>query len=65
MPGWFSDISAFTIFLGIGALGFLFLLVSLVFGEVFEHFGDFDHDRRQNCTEPSSPKTRALSAPAF
>ena len=38
--------SAFTVFLGIAAIGFLFLLVSLIFGEIFEHFGDahFDHD---------------------
>jgi hypothetical protein len=39
--------SALTIFLGIAALGFLFLLTSFVFGEVFEHFDlghDVDHD---------------------
>jgi len=42
----FSQFSAFSVFLAIAAIGFLFLLVSLVFGEVFEHFGDghFDHD---------------------
>ncbi len=40
-----SQLSAFSIFLGIAAIGFLFLLVSLVFGEVFDHLGsDFDHD---------------------
>ena len=42
-----SNISALSIFLGITAIGFLFLLVSLVFGEIFEHFdfaGDVDHD---------------------
>jgi membrane protein implicated in regulation of membrane protease activity len=41
-----SQVSAFSVFLGIAALGFLFLLVSLVFGEVFGHFGDahFEHD---------------------
>ena len=40
------QVSAFTVFLGIAAVGFLFLLVSLIFGEVFEHFGDghFEHD---------------------
>jgi len=37
-------LSVFTVFLGIAGLGFLFLLVSLIFGEIFEHFGDFDHD---------------------
>jgi len=45
MPAGLAEISAFTIFLGIAAIGFLFLLVSLVFGEIFEHLGaDFDHD---------------------
>ncbi|MBL8231358.1 MAG: hypothetical protein JNL98_22885 [Bryobacterales bacterium] len=39
-----QTLSAFTVFLGIAGFGFLFLLVSLIFGEVFEHFGDFDHD---------------------
>lgn len=39
-----SQISAITIFLGIAGVGFLFLLISLVFGEVFDFFGDFDHD---------------------
>ncbi len=41
-----GQISAFTVFLAIAALGFLFLLISLVFGEVFEHLGGahFDHD---------------------
>jgi len=40
----FSDISAFHVFLGIAALGFIFLLVSLIFGEVFGHFGDAHFD---------------------
>ncbi|RPJ50204.1 MAG: hypothetical protein EHM23_35590 [Acidobacteria bacterium] len=39
-----SQISAITIFLAIAGAGFLFLLISLVFGELFEVFGDFDHD---------------------
>ena len=35
----------FLVFLGIGAIGFLFLLVSLVFGGLFDHFdGGLDHD---------------------
>jgi membrane protein implicated in regulation of membrane protease activity len=38
-------LSAFTIFLGIAAVGFLFLLLSLLFGGLFEHFeGGLDHD---------------------
>lgn len=44
----FSQLSAFGVFLGIAGIGFLFLIVSLVFGEVFEHMGmeadhSFDH----------------------
>lgn len=39
-----SEISAITIFLGIAGVGFLFLLISLIFGELFDLFGDFDHD---------------------
>jgi membrane protein implicated in regulation of membrane protease activity len=35
----FSEISAFTVFLGIAAIGFIFLLISLIFGEFFDHFG--------------------------
>ena len=41
-------ITAFSVFLAIAAVGFLFLLISLVFGEVFDHLGggldaDLDH----------------------
>lgn len=44
MPGWLSQMSAFTIFLSIAGVGFLFLLISLLFGEIFEHLeGGFDH----------------------
>ncbi|HET9533531.1 MAG TPA: hypothetical protein VFQ92_24470 [Blastocatellia bacterium] len=43
MLEWLSQISASSVFLAIGAIGFLFLLVTLVFGEIFEHF-EFDHD---------------------
>ena len=39
------QLNAFTVFLAIGAVGFLLLLISLVFGEIFDHFGDgLDHD---------------------
>jgi len=44
MPEWLSQLSAFGIFLAIGAVGFLFLLVSLIFGELFEGLIDTDHD---------------------
>lgn len=44
--GWLTQLSAFAVFLGIAAIGFVFLLISLVFGEMFEHFGDggLEHD---------------------
>ena len=38
-------LNAFSVFLAIAAVGFLFLLVSLVFGEIFDHFdAGLDHD---------------------
>jgi membrane protein implicated in regulation of membrane protease activity len=40
-----SQVSAFSMFLAIAAVGFLFLLLSLFFGGIFEHFdGGLDHD---------------------
>jgi hypothetical protein len=42
-----SNISPLSVFLGIAAVGFLFLLISLVFGEIFDHFDlghGIDHD---------------------
>lgn len=47
MPEWLTKMSAFGVFLSITGIGFIFLLLSLIFGELFEHFGDggdFDHD---------------------
>jgi membrane protein implicated in regulation of membrane protease activity len=39
------QLNAFTVFLAIAAIGFGFLLISLVFGEIFDHFdGGLDHD---------------------
>ncbi|MDX1982894.1 MAG: hypothetical protein SFV51_21670 [Bryobacteraceae bacterium] len=43
MTSLFSDISTFTVFLLIAGVGFIFLLISLVFGEIFEHF-EMDHN---------------------
>jgi membrane protein implicated in regulation of membrane protease activity len=54
------EMSAFTVFIGIGAVGFLFLLISLLFGEIFEHFDhslDHDHDHGG----PSILSSRVLS----
>jgi membrane protein implicated in regulation of membrane protease activity len=41
-----TQFSAFTVFLSIAAIGFLILLTSFFFGEIFEHFegGGWDHD---------------------
>lgn len=47
MTDLFQSLSAFTVFLSIAAFGFVFLVISFVFGEIFEAFGfdhDFDHD---------------------
>ena len=44
MSDLISQLSAFGVFLAIAGVGFIFLLISLVFGEVFEHLGmDVDH----------------------
>ena len=60
MPGWLSQVSAFGIFLGIAAIGFVFLLISLIFGEIFEHFDSgFDHDLDHG--GPSFFSTRIMS----
>lgn len=34
------SLSAFSVFVAIAGVGFLFLMISLVFGEIFDHFGD-------------------------
>jgi hypothetical protein len=46
----FQQPSAFLVFLGLSALGFGVLVISLTFGELFDflhHDGDFDHDGLQ------------------
>ena len=40
------SLSAYTVFLGIAGIGFVFLIVSMIFGEIFDFFDhdiDFDH----------------------
>lgn len=39
MPEFFSNITPLFIFLGIASLGFIFLLISLVVGDIFDSFG--------------------------
>ena len=57
----FSEISAFTIFLGIAAVGFVFLLISLIFGELFDLFGDGDFDVDHDHGGPGFFSSRVLS----
>ena len=66
--GLFSEISAYTIFLGIAGVGFLFLLLSLIFGEIFEDFGGVDHDVDGGDTGGPgilSPRVLSVFATAF
>src|SRR5688572_29123637 len=40
-----SSLNAFSVFLAIAAVGFLFMMISLFFGEILDHFdGGLDHD---------------------
>jgi hypothetical protein len=68
MPDLFQQISAFTVFLAIAAVGFCFLLISLLFGEVFSHF-EFDHsiDHDLDHGGPSffSPRVMSVFITAF
>jgi membrane protein implicated in regulation of membrane protease activity len=53
-------LNAFTVFLVIAALGFLLLMVSLFFGEIFEHFdATLDHDLEHG--GPGFFSTRVIS----
>ena len=55
-----QSVNAFIVFLAIGAIGFLFLIVSLIFGEIFEHLGGgLDHDLDHG--GPGFFSTRVLS----
>jgi len=65
MAGLFSQFSALSIFLAIAAVGFLFLLISLVFGEIFDHLGGaFDHGGFDHSLDHGGPgilSTRVLA----
>jgi len=56
-----GQFSAFTVFLGIAAIGFSVLLASFVFGEIFEHFGDDTWDSGLGHGGPSFFSMRVLS----
>jgi membrane protein implicated in regulation of membrane protease activity len=54
------SLNAFSVFLAIAGVGFVFLLLSLFFGEIFEHFGGgFDHDLEHG--GPGFFSTRVMS----
>jgi hypothetical protein len=57
MLQWLPHVSQFSVFLAIAAVGFVVLLISLVFGELFEH--DVDHDLSHG--GPGFLSTRILS----
>ena len=54
-------ISAFTTFIGIAVFGFVFVVASAVFGELFEHDGDLGHDVDGHEGGPSVLSSRILS----
>jgi membrane protein implicated in regulation of membrane protease activity len=60
--GWLTQLSAFTVFLAVGAVGFLFLVVSLVFGELFDHLDiGGDHEAGVDAGAPGLFSTRVLA----
>ena len=60
MPAWLTQISQFAVFLGISAIGFVFLIVSLIFGEIADHL-DASFDRTRDQEGPGFLSTRVLS----
>jgi membrane protein implicated in regulation of membrane protease activity len=70
LPEFLSQLSAFGVFLAIASVGFLFLLISLLFGEVFEHIGldhdhDMDHDGDHGGPSFFSPRVMSVFITAF
>jgi membrane protein implicated in regulation of membrane protease activity len=55
-----SQLSAFGVFLAIAGVGFLFLLISLIFGEIFDHLG-VDADHGFDHSGPSFLSVRGIS----
>jgi len=63
-----NQLSAFAVFLGIAAVGFIFLMVSMIFGEIFDHLGvdhDTDHDADQGGPSFLSPRVLSVFITAF
>jgi membrane protein implicated in regulation of membrane protease activity len=65
MLDWVRQLSAYVVFLSVAGVGFVFLLISLVFGELFEIFdhdgGDAGHDADGDHGGPGFFSTRVLS----
>lgn len=57
--------STFTVFLGIASIGFVFLLISLIFGEIFEHFDGIGHIDTDHGPSFFSPRVLAVFITAF
>jgi hypothetical protein len=58
---WLSNLSSLSVFIAVGALGFLFLLFSFLFGEFFEEF-DSDEGADQDLGDgPSIFSLRTLA----
>ena len=59
-------LNAFTVFLAIATVGFLFLMVSLFFGEIFEHFDtSLDHDLDHGGPSFFSPRVMSVFVTTF
>ena len=59
-------LSAFSVFLAIAGAGLIFLLISLFFGEIFEHFDtSFDHDLDLGGPSFFSPRVLSVFVTAF
>jgi membrane protein implicated in regulation of membrane protease activity len=58
--------SAFSVFLAIAGVGFVFLLISLIFGEIFDFFdGGFDHELDHGGPGLFSTRAMAVFVVAF
>ena len=60
MSELFANISALTVFLGIAAVGLIFLIISLFFGEIFDQFG-VDADGAGGADGPGFMDSRVIS----
>jgi len=59
-------LTAFSVFLVIAAAGLIFLLISLFFGEIFEHFDtSLDHDLDHGGPSFFSPRVMSVFVTAF